>query len=120
MSRIRYPWQVRGELPFPWPPLKDSALWMHAETLKAHHVITPRIVVCREGTAEGALFEGRLVEEDVGLGEGGRAGSGGGDGEGGDGSGGGDVGGGLSFGQFMSYLLHESEQHNMGGSLQLQ
>ena len=50
-----------GEIEF--PPSKQSLLWRHVSKIKAAQLQTPKVVVCRAGTADGAAFEEHLIED---------------------------------------------------------
>ena len=50
-----------GEIEF--PPSKQSLLWRHVSKIKAAQLQTPKVVVCRAGTADGAAFEAHLIED---------------------------------------------------------
>ena len=38
-------------------------LWRHVSKIKAAQLQTPKVVVCRAGTADGAAFEAHLIED---------------------------------------------------------
>ena len=46
-----------------FPPSKQSVLWRHVSKIKAAQLQTPKVVVCRAGTADGAAFEAHLIED---------------------------------------------------------
>ena len=49
--------------PVEFPPSKQSVLWRHVGKIKAAQLQTPKVVVCRAGTADGAAFEAHLIED---------------------------------------------------------
>ena len=46
-----------------FPPSKQSVLWRHVTKIKSAQLQTPKVVVCRYGTADGAAFEAHLIED---------------------------------------------------------
>ena len=46
-----------------FPPSKQSVLWRHVSKIKAAQLQTPKVVLCRAGTADGAAFEAHLIED---------------------------------------------------------
>ena len=38
-------------------------LWRHVTKIKSAQLQTPKVVVCRYGTADGAAFEAHLIED---------------------------------------------------------
>ena len=46
-----------------FPPSKRSVLWRHVAKIKSAQLQTPKVVVCRHGTADGAAFEAHLIED---------------------------------------------------------
>ena len=46
-----------------FPPSKQSVLWRHVSKIKAAQLQTPKVVVCRAGTPDGAAFEAHLIED---------------------------------------------------------
>jgi len=76
---------------FVFPPSRDSAIWRHLEHICSQQINTPRIVVGRAGTEDGAAFEAHLIEDardDEGAG-----------------------GGRFSFGQFLDFQAAEVEDY---------
>ena len=53
--------EIEFEIEF--PPSKQSVLWRHISKIKAAQLQTPKVVVCRAGTADGAAFEAHLIED---------------------------------------------------------